>query len=436
MEDQLFRQNDPSHRWGLWRSLLLSCLVVSCGDGGSSNGNGGSSDGGQGDLGGESSTTPQVSECNGVTLPPRALGAPGPYAIGPEAAGLEPYWPTDDWRSRDPASLGFDVAKLQTALAYTTPYANTQALLVIRHGYIAAEQYLGTFTATTRHESYSMAKSFSGALTGIAIDEGVVSGVDQRVCESYDEWDCDDATDARSRITIAHVLRLATGLAWQEDWRSTATGPNDAYNANLLDYTLSRPSVEEPGLRQRYSTGDPSLLSGILQKATGMTAYDYAQKKLFGPLGISGIRWNSDSKGRTTTYAGLQATLREFAKFGYLYLQRGRWDGAQVVPSAWVDRSTRAVRPCEDWYDYLWHINLPVRLGTQDPACGGIFCAPTEFANLPPDAYLAEGINGQFIFMIPSSDLIVARLANDSPGSEHWDDYTRAFMGLMLDAIL
>jgi CubicO group peptidase (beta-lactamase class C family) len=188
-------------------------------------------------------------------------------------------------------------------------------------------------------------------------------------------------------------------------------------------------------MRIRYSTGDPSLLSGILQQATGMTAYAYAQQKLFGPIGVSGIRWNSDSQGRTTTYAGIQATLREYAKFGYLYLQRGQWDGAQVVPSAWVDRSTRAMHPCEDWYYYLWHINAPIRLGTQDPNCDSLFCAPTEVANLPPDAYFAEGVSGEFIFIVPSSDLVVVRLASDSLGAEHWDDYARAFLGLMLDAI-
>jgi CubicO group peptidase (beta-lactamase class C family) len=150
-------------------------------------------------------------------LPPRARGTSGPYAIGPEAAGLEPYWPTDDWHSREPSLLGFDVAKLQAALDYTTPYANTQALLVVRHGYVAAEKYLGTFTADSRHESYSMAKSFSGALTGIAIDQGLLPGVDQKVCKYYSQWNCDDATDPRSRITIDHVLRLSTGLDWHRN---------------------------------------------------------------------------------------------------------------------------------------------------------------------------------------------------------------------------
>jgi len=378
----------------------------------------------------------QALACDGKPLPPRARAKQPPFAVGPEAAGLPAYWPTSGWRSETPAKLGFDPHKLEQALALKTPYTNTQALMVIRHGYVAAEQYFGGFTATTRHESYSMAKSYTSALVGIAIDEGKLASTNERVCSAYPEqWRCDDATDARSRITVDHAMNLMTGLQWQEDWRSTATGRNDAYAFNMLDTVLARKATEEPGIRRRYSTGDPALLSGVLQKATGMTVYRYAKEKLFDVIGTPDVRWNSDSKGRTTSYAGLQATARDYAKLGYLYLQKGRWDGKQVVPAAWVDKTTRAEKPCEDWNRYLWHQNLHVRLGTQDPACDGIFCAPTELADLPPDGFFAEGVNGQFVFVIPSADLVVVRLAADMPGSERWDDYARGFLTALLDAV-
>jgi CubicO group peptidase (beta-lactamase class C family) len=335
-----------------------------------------------------------------------------------------------------PDELGFDATKLQAAADFKTQYSSTEALLIIRHGYVALERYTGGVTATTRHESYSMAKSFSSALLGIAIDEGLIKNVDEKVCQYYpDQWDCSDMSDPRSRITIHHVLTVSTGLEWHEDWRSTATGVNDAYNINLLDYTLSRMAVEEPGTRMRYSTGDPSLMSGIYQKATSMTALAYAKAKLFSKIGTPGITWNSDNAGRTTTYAGLQATAREYAKFGYLYLNRGTWDGTQVVPSAWVDMTTRAKDPCTDWYYYSWHINPPVRLGTQDGTCPDLVCAPTAYADLPPDAYFAAGVNGQLVFVVPSADVVIVRLASDQPGSEHWDEYGAGLLGKVLDAI-
>jgi len=370
-----------------------------------------------------------------MPLPPRALGTPGPYAIGPEANGLDAYWPTDDWQMKDPSALGFDPDKLTAAAEYTTQYNNTEAMLVIRHGYVAYEKYTG-ITAMTRHESYSVAKSFSSALIGIAIGEGLIPGVDDKVCKYYpDQWDCSDSSDSRSRITIDNVLTLSTGLEWHEDWRSNATGTNDAYNPNLLDYVLSRPGTAEPGTMVRYSTGDPALLSGVLQKATSMTALAYAQAKIFSVIGTPGITWNSDTSGRTTTYAGLQATAREYAKFAYLYLNHGQWDGKQVVPGDWIDKSVGVKDACHDWVHYCWHINLPIRLGKQDPMCPTMFCQPTDFANLPPDAFFAAGVNGQLVFVIPSADMVVVRLASDSPGIEHWDAYAAELVGQWLDAI-
>jgi CubicO group peptidase (beta-lactamase class C family) len=358
--------------------------------------------------------------------------------IGPEAAGLEPYWPTAGWRPLDPGMLGFDAAKLQAAVDYDTPNANSQAVMVIRHGYVAVEKYFGSFTASSRHESYSMAKSFSSALIGIAIEAKLIPSVDEKLCKYYpQDWDCGDNSDPRSRITIAHAMNISTGLRWSEDWRSNATGTNDAIfgGFDMLGTVLAREAVDEPGSKMRYSTGDPALLSGAIQGATGKTALAYAQEVMFGPIGTMGIRWNSDGSGRTTTFAGMQATAAEYAKFGYLYLNNGKWDGKQIVPESWIAFTTQAVDPCVDWYRFLWHQNAPVRLGPQDPACDSFFCAPASFANLPPDAFFAEGINGQFIFIVPSADLVIVRLANDGAGSENWDNYAREFLGLMLDAI-
>jgi CubicO group peptidase (beta-lactamase class C family) len=387
-----------------------------------------------GSTGPTSSARP--TSCNGMPLPPRAIGKPGPFAIGPEAAGLTPYWPTVSWKSETPDKLGFDPAKLAAAVDYKTPYSSSEAVLVIRHGYVAAEKYFGAFRSTSTHESYSMAKSFSSGLVGIAIAEGKLGSTEDRVCASYPmQWNCADSADARSRITIAHAMNLTSGLRWSEDWRTTATGSNDAYSLNLLDTVLARKTVEEPGVHKRYSTGDPSLLSGVLQKATGMTALAYAKKKIFDVIGTPSVRWNQDSKGRTTTYAGLQSTARDYAKYGYLYLHAGNWDGTQVIPRDWVEKTTRGAAPCDDWNQWLWHVNPPVRLGKQDPACDSLYCPPTDLADLPPDAFFAEGVNGQFLFVIPSSDMVVVRLANDTPGLEHWDEFARGFLGAVLDAV-
>jgi hypothetical protein len=93
-----------------------------------------------------------------------------------------------------------------------------------------------------------------------------------------------------------------------------------------------------------------------------MTAFQYGKQKLFDVIGIPDVRWGMDGSGRTTVYAGLQATAAEFAKYGYLLLNNGKWDGKQVIPVDWIERTTKATKPCEDWNQWLWHVNLPLRL--------------------------------------------------------------------------
>ena len=374
--------------------------------------------------------------CKGKAWAARAQGGYGPFPVGPETAGLAPYWPTQDWKMEDPEKLGFDAAKLMAAVDHSIPMTTTQAVLVIRHGYIAAEKYFGGYTATMQHESFSVAKSVSSGLVGIAIAEGKIPGLDAKVCEYYPEqWDCSDTMDPRSRITIDHVLTLKTGLQWSENWRSDATGFNDGILTSL-DTVLARPAVEEPGMRLRYSTGDPALLSGIIQKATGKTALAYAKEKVFDVIGAPGIRWNSDNQGRTTTYAGMQATAREYAKYGYLYLNYGKWEDKQIVPMDYVVKTTQShTDPCTDWVQYMWHVNAPTRLGIQPEPCDALFCEPTEYVDLPQDTFFAEGVQGQFIYIMPSRDLVIVRFGADAIAAEVWDDYSRGFLTKVLEAI-
>jgi CubicO group peptidase (beta-lactamase class C family) len=385
---------------------------------------------------------PAMIECNGMAWPPRAQPKAGPFQVGPANGGLPEYWPTNGWMTETPDKLGFDAAKLETALAFETEYSNTEAIFVVRHGYVAAEKYFGSFSATSRHDSFSMAKSFTSGLIGIAIEEGLIESTDAKLCEYYpSEWDCSDTSDPRSRITIDHAMNLTTGLRWTEDWRAGATGTNDVIGASLggvVNTALARECVAEPGTMKRYSTGDPALLVGPIEQATGMTAYQYGKQKLFDVIGIPDVRWGMDGQGRTTVYAGLQATAAEFAKYGYLLLNKGMWDGQQVIPAEWIERTTTAQMPCSDWNQWLWHVNLPLRLGTQPTDCVGsgmAFCTPIDVADVPFDGFTAKGINGQYIMIMPSVDLVVVRLASDQPGSQYWDVYARGLLEGILDAM-
>jgi CubicO group peptidase (beta-lactamase class C family) len=340
------------------------------------------------------------------------------------------YWPTGEWRICSPEAVGMNSAKLQKAIEYATTSAfNTDGIAVIRKGYIVAETYLGDFKIDSKHVSHSMAKSFTSSLVGIAIDNGQITGVDENICKFYDEWDCDDRNDRRSRITLRHAMTLTTGLEWNENWSKWDPGTNDALkmgaSRHFVKYMAARNGLYEPGERFVYSTGDPMLLTRVIQKATGMTAFEYAGQNLFEPLNITSVHWDHDADGYTSTAWGLHTTVRDYAKFGYLFLNRGGWEDRQIVSKAWVEKSTRTDASVRMWagYGYLWHVNLPYRLKWNK--------SPVPLDAIPRDGYMAEGIMGQSIVIIPSRDLVIVRVANETTG--HMD--LVKFLTMIVDAI-
>lgn len=325
------------------------------------------------------------------------------------------YWPTQGWRSCEPEAVGMNSNKLSAAIHYAaTPGFKTDGLVVIRKGHIVGEAYFGDFNRETLHVSHSMAKSFTSALVGIAIDKGLIADVDAKLCEFYDEWDCADAEDLRSRITLRHAMTLTTGLEWHEDWSKWDFATNDALkmgaSGHFITYMAARKGLYEPGKKFLYSTGDPMLLSRVIQESAGMSALDFARQNLFVPLSISRVDWDQDLDGYTATAWGLHTTVRDYAKFGYLFLNKGGWEERQIVSAEWVETSTRTDPSVRMWnaYGFLWHVNLPHRLKF------GHSSMPTE--GIPADGYMAEGVLGQSIIIIPSLDLVIVRVANQTQG--------------------
>jgi CubicO group peptidase (beta-lactamase class C family) len=306
-------------------------------------------------------------------------------------------WPTRGWRVEAPEQHGMDGAVLDGARAYAFQDGKyTQGVVVVRHGVIVAEWYEGGRDATSFATSWSVAKSFTSALIGIAIAEGLIDGVDASVAEFLPDW---RGTD-KEAITLRHVLSMESGLLWDEDYT-----PDDVSDIirmivaehDHLAYAAARPAEVPPGTRFSYSSGDTMLLSGVLEAVTGGRAGDYAREKLFAPLGMEPVDWWRDAAGHTVTYCCLDTPSRQLAKFGLLYLRGGRWEDRQVVPAAWVAASTS---PGGTWdgYGYQWWLS-----GRDNP-------------DLPDDFYAARGHDGQYILVVPSRDLVVVR-------SGHYDKY-------------
>src|SRR5215211_2379327 len=271
-----------------------------------------------------------------VTLPLAAALARSVSAQ--ESAGDRPYWPTDDWRRSRPERQGMDPGLLdEAARIIGTEMPDVTGLLVIRHGYVVQEQYFGDrYGRNDPVKIRSITKSFAGALIGIALSEGKLESLDQTIGELIPERIPSTADPGTPGISLRHLLTMTSGWEWDigTDYQRLIASKNWAA------LTLSRPIVYEPGTFYAYNTGGSHLLSVILATVTGQDTADYAQEKLFDPLGIARPTWQRSPQDEAVGGFGLELTARDLAKLGYLYLNDGVWDGQRLVPSSWVQEAT------------------------------------------------------------------------------------------------
>lgn len=322
------------------------------------------------------------------------------------------YWPTAAWKTCKPEEVGMDSDKLYKIYEYAAnPDINTRGLVIIRRGYIVGEAYFEDFSVGSRFPSYSIAKSFLSSLFGIAIDKGFIENIDEQVTKYLVEWLGPEHEQEKQRMTIRHLLTMSSGLEWNEEDYYNDQSQNDVFlmagTSDYLQYVLEKTSIYEPGTRWYYSSGDSMLLSGVLERAVNMTAYAFALEHLLRPIGADSITWDFDPAGHTIGGWGVNATVREYAKFGYLYLRNGEWDGQQVVSRQWVEDSTGPARDDVTWYGFQWWLA---------PALSDF-----QGSIVPPGTFIAWGIYTQQIFVIPGKDIVMVRVGRDSnPSNDQW----------------
>lgn len=346
------------------------------------------------------------------------------------------YWPTYGWKSCLPEEVGMDSDLLLRAYDYAAnPDVYTRGLVIIRRGYIVGEAYFGNFDLYSRHPSYSVAKSFMSALIGIGIDQRIFESVDEPISHYYPELNQKKGMRVRSylpgdlsssgskrKITIENLLTMTSGLEWNEDDFNNLIA-NDvvlmALQDNYAQYVLSKPIIHDPGTVWNYSSGDPMLLSGLFNRVLGISAFQFGLEHLFSPIGIPQIIWENDPVGQTIGGWGIEATVREFAKFGYLYSKGGEWEDRQIVPENWIYQSVQPVSENVNNYGYLWWLR---------PSLGGY-----DGSLIPDDTFFARGLFTQEIFVIPSKDLVIVRMADDLTSNE-WNEVD--FLTIILESLL
>ncbi len=290
-------------------------------------------------------------------------------------------WPVDDWNSVEPETQGMDPERLSELVKILPKrLPKLSSLLIVRGGDIVLEEYFGGREPAEAKEIYSITKSVIASLIGIAIDNGFIRGVDMPLADFFPELTPGNASPEKEDLSLENVLTMTTGYRWSEDDIDTL------YNSpDWTQYMLDLPVEQPPGSQFNYCTGCSHLLSAVLQRVTGMDAHAYARQFLFEPIGIRDSEWLGDSQGLPIGGSGLQLTPRDLARFGYLYLRKGIWDGRQVISPEWVETATRIHVPLEEGrgYGYQWWIRDSIQ------------------------GYAALGMDGQMVAVIPAANLVV-----------------------------
>jgi len=271
----------------------------------------------------------------------------------------------------------------------------TVAFLVIQNDSIKYEWYSKKNDVETMFTSFSMSKSYISALIGIAIEEGHIKSVDEPIT-NYIKTFKHDGFDS---ITIEHVLNMRTGIDYVENYFNPFGNIPVAYYGRNLDKHMSKIKIKEaPDQKFDYISIATQILGVILEEATGKTVTEYLQEKIWSPIGTEyNASWSLDKKdGREKSFCCINARARDFAKLGKLYLQMGKWEGKQVIPEEWVKSSVEIDAETKDnFYQYQWWL---------EPEKGNY----KKRVN-----YMAQGILGQFVYVIPEKNTIIVRLGKN-----------------------
>jgi CubicO group peptidase (beta-lactamase class C family) len=245
--------------------------------------------------------------------------------------------PSDGWKVSTPDEQGLDPLLVAELYLNAAAMEKLNGLLIVKNGHLVAEGYFNEGSAEQKALLQSVGKSYTSALVGIALEQGYLSGLDQKMLDFFPEFG-DKVTDPRKKqITIQQLLQMRAGYPWEE------TSPelfDTLYNgfrpSHLVDFTLNG----DPGTDFAYSNLTSHLLAVIVARASGKDLRSYAQDNLFLQLDVEvGEPWWQDWEGYYTGHAGVRFTLRDAAKFGLMYLHDGEYAGNQIVPADWISNS-------------------------------------------------------------------------------------------------
>jgi CubicO group peptidase (beta-lactamase class C family) len=258
--------------------------------------------------------------------------------------------------------------------------------MIIRHGKVVADAYYAPYVTGISHDLRSVTKSVVSTLTAIELQHGLLDTVDHPVVDLFPDKHILNIDDNKKAMTVQSLLDMTSGIDWQEKaYTPDETIMRMYQSPDRTEFVLSQPMSSAPGTKFYYNSGNPYVLSALITKKTGQSAFDFAKKELFEPLGVKSAKWGRvDAQGVTDGEAGLSLAPHDMAKIGYLYLHQGVWDGKQIIPPSWVDRAKEGNVLATFGFHYanLWW-SLPEK-----------------------GAYMARGRHSQLILVLPKLDVV------------------------------
>ena len=258
------------------------------------------------------------------------------------------------------------------------------SLIIQRHGHVVIEAYWRPYEAGDKQQLYSLSKSFTSTAIGFAVDQGLLT-VEDPVIKFFPENLPDTISDNLAALKVKHLLSMSVGHA-QDAIRILEASSKDQPWATTF---LALPVVFEPGSQFMYNSGASYMLAAIIQKVTGQSAHDYLKPRLYGPLNITNTTWSTNDEGVNMGASHLRMATRDIAKFGQFYLQKGKWEGKQLLSKNWIKEAT----------------TKQISNGNNDSSWG--YGYGYQFWLNPPGGFRADGAFGQFSMVLPDQDMVV-----------------------------
>lgn len=307
-------------------------------------------------------------------------------------------------------TVNLDAAPFRALEKYlaTLPEPNIHSLLVQRRGALVYERYFSgedeawgrrlgcvSFSPKNKHDVRSITKSVTSLLTGIAIDRRMIGSIDEPAFKFLPAY-ADLCTPERSGLLVRHLLTMSAGFEWNQDVPYSDPINSEARMIRAQDplrFALEAPTVDKPGEAWSFSGGTAEILGAVVQNATAQPLDRFAREYLFEPLGIMDFEWIKYPKsGIPAASSGLRLRPRDMAKLGQLVLQRGRWNGQQIVTEQWIDASIRpqiGVSNYALFYGYHWWLGRSLIRNREIQWAAGI------------------GLGGQRIYIVPALELVM-----------------------------